>query len=229
MSAKNGNPCIKCGANEWNKKGDCVPCAKARRRRYYAENPERAKERSRQWREANPERKKANRKEEYARNSEKAKADARQWRIDNPERKRETNRKWWQANRERAQERNRQWIRNNPDKKRAMLLRWRRANPGTCAAESSRRRTNQTAAGGEFTIAEWRALVDHYGGKCLCCGRTDVGLTADHVIPVSKGGTSNIDNIQPLCRSCNSRKHDKTIDYRPQSGLGRWIQRKLFG
>ena len=229
MSAKNGNPCIKCGANEWNKKGDCVPCTKARRRRYYAENPERGKEKSRQWREANPERKKANRKEEYARNSEKAKANARQWNKDNPERKRESSHKWWQSNRERAKENGSRWSRNNRDKKREMLNRWRRENPAACTAEHTRRRAKQVAAGGKFTAAEWVALVDHYGGKCLCCGRTDVKLTADHVIPVSKGGTSNIDNIQPLCRSCNSHKNDKSIDYRPQSGLGRWIQRKLFG
>ena len=63
---------------------------------------------------------------------------------------------------------------------------------------------------------------------CPLC-KTDVKLTADHVIPISKGGSSFIENMQPLCRSCNSRKKNKTIDYRPGSGLGRWIQRKLFG
>jgi 5-methylcytosine-specific restriction endonuclease McrA len=34
-------------------------------------------------------------------------------------------------------------------------------------------------------------------------------------VPVALGGSSFIANIQPLCRSCNSSKQDRIIDYRP--------------
>src|SRR5260221_10963041 len=80
----------------------------------------------------------------------------------------------------------------------------------------ARRRTLLTQAGGFYTVAEWEALKAKYNYTCLCCGRQEpeIKLTADHVIPVTKLGSSNIDNIQPLCKSCNSQKHNKIIDYR---------------
>ena len=67
--------------------------------------------------------------------------------------------------------------------------------------------------GGSFTLKEWECLCAQYGYVCLCCGgRCD--LQIDHIVPVSKNGSSNIDNIQPLCANCNVAKSNKTIDYR---------------
>lgn len=66
-------------------------------------------------------------------------------------------------------------------------------------------------AEGNFTIQEWENLKAQYNWTCPMCGKRepDVKLTADHIIPISKGGTSNIENIQPLCRSCNARKGNR--------------------
>lgn len=52
-----------------------------------------------------------------------------------------------------------------------------------------------------------------YGNVCVCCGAKG-RLTVDHVIPLCLGGSNTIDNIQPLCRSCNPSKGIKIIDYR---------------
>jgi len=47
------------------------------------------------------------------------------------------------------------------------------------------------------------------GGKCVLCGTTE-DLHFDHIIPWSKGGSSNTaDNIQLLCGKHNLEKHDK--------------------
>lgn len=77
-----------------------------------------------------------------------------------------------------------------------------------------KRRARIAQTGGSYTRSEWRKLCEFYDHRCLCCGMKFQRLTVDHVLPLSKGGTNNIQNIQPLCRSCNSRKHDKEIDYR---------------
>ncbi len=46
--------------------------------------------------------------------------------------------------------------------------------------------------------------------KCLHCGETDTTkLTIDHIIPKIHGGSNQPDNLQSLCRSCNSRKGAK--------------------
>lgn len=74
-------------------------------------------------------------------------------------------------------------------------------------------RGKRNSASGMFTRQEWLGLLDFYDHRCLACGVTD-RLSADHVIPLSRGGSNTIDNIQPLCKPCNSRKATKTIDYR---------------
>lgn len=77
------------------------------------------------------------------------------------------------------------------------------------------RRTLLSCAGGEYTAEQWVALCTHYGDKCLRCGDPE-NLTVDHVKPVKLGGGSDISNLQPLCRSCNSWKGAREIDFRPK-------------
>ena len=80
------------------------------------------------------------------------------------------------------------------------------------------RRARLMKVGGKFTTKEFNALLAQYDA-CPDCGRRweDIELpphkktpwTADHIVPVSKGGPNTIQNIQPLCYSCNSKKGDR--------------------
>lgn len=88
-----------------------------------------------------------------------------------------------------------------------------REHPEQRLAYENNRRTRITKAGGSFTAVEWKNLCSKHKNKCVRCGKRRK-LTADHVIPVSKGGSSNVTNIQPLCKPCNSKKKDKAIDFR---------------
>ena len=44
---------------------------------------------------------------------------------------------------------------------------------------------------------------------CSIPGCTGTDLTGDHRLPVSKGGTSTLENVQVLCRRHNSAKRDR--------------------
>ena len=57
------------------------------------------------------------------------------------------------------------------------------------------------------------AIFKKYGKQCLSCGSKE-NISLDHIMPVTKGGLNDLDNLQPLCKSCNSRKATKVIDYR---------------
>jgi 5-methylcytosine-specific restriction endonuclease McrA len=70
--------------------------------------------------------------------------------------------------------------------------------------------------------------MNKYSYKCLCCGRDDIELTLDHIIPVTKGGTTTIDNLQPLCKSCNTKKGTSVTDYRLDSNTKTFIQKNLL-
>lgn len=61
----------------------------------------------------------------------------------------------------------------------------------------------------------WENIKRRYGYTCPACGRSepDITLTKDHIIPITKGGTNDPSNLQPLCKSCNSRKHTMIKKY----------------
>ena len=54
-------------------------------------------------------------------------------------------------------------------------------------------------------------MRDNY--TCQICGATvkdGAKLEIDHIIPYSKGGTNNEDNLQVLCQECNREKHNRS-------------------
>lgn len=91
---------------------------------------------------------------------------------------------------------------------------WRKLHPERAKIDAEIRRARLQNVGGTFSENEWKALCEKYNYSCLSCHRNDVRLTIDHIIPISKGGANIIENIQPLCKSCNSKKSTKIIDYR---------------
>lgn len=53
---------------------------------------------------------------------------------------------------------------------------------------------------------------DNY--TCRYCGKVmldGVGLQIDHILPIAKGGKTELDNLQVLCSVCNRKKSDKIV------------------
>jgi 5-methylcytosine-specific restriction endonuclease McrA len=74
---------------------------------------------------------------------------------------------------------------------------------------------NRLPKSGSHTWNEWQLLKAQYNWTCPSCHKKEpiIKLTQDHIIPLSKGGSDNIENIQPLCRSCNSKKRTIIINF----------------
>jgi hypothetical protein len=68
----------------------------------------------------------------------------------------------------------------------------------------------------DISIKDWMRLRkvvferDQY--TCVYCKLTTNNLECDHVVPVSKGGGSIIDNLATACKDCNRSKRNKNID-----------------
>lgn len=59
------------------------------------------------------------------------------------------------------------------------------------------------------------ALKRRDGPGCVVCGSQRY-LTLDHIIPVSKGGKTELKNLQLLCKRHNRDKGDFIMDLRPE-------------
>lgn len=66
--------------------------------------------------------------------------------------------------------------------------------------------------------------------QCVYCGvrPPNVVLEVDHIIPVSKGGLNNIENLVTSCYECNRGKSNKTLSEIPKSIYDSQTQEKLL-
>ena len=88
---------------------------------------------------------------------------------------------------------------------------WRQKNKDKKYSYKRAYRARRYGNGGRHTKVEWEEVKRKFNYTCQICGKAEpeVRMTEDHILPLSKGGDDSIENIQPLCKSCNSRKNDR--------------------
>ncbi len=132
---------------------------------------------------------------------------------------------------EKNNERSKQWYLNNKKLALKNSKEWQRKNKDKVKIYSKCSVAKRKKVKGNFTIEQWEFLVKEHNNKCIICKKSPPfldnnltqELTADHRIPISKWNIwiknhpeikylcNDIENIQPLCQSCNSSKGTKII------------------
>lgn len=121
------------------------------------------------------------------------------WYLKNRGRVSEKNRARYAARRDEIRQRIKRYVINNPDKVRLLGR-----------VKAHRRRLRIEASGGTHSAKEIRDLLAKQRFRCAACHKSiRSAFHIDHRIPVSKGGSNDIGNIDLLCPSCNIRKSNK--------------------
>ncbi|MDC3305087.1 HNH endonuclease [bacterium] len=78
-----------------------------------------------------------------------------------------------------------------------------------------------------------KQVLAEYNTCCAACGCTDTeALQIDHVIPQSKGGSDEIDNLQVLCYVCNTQikgavQTPKLDPTKPSGSVAKWRRGRM--
>lgn len=158
----------------------CKECAKARARANYEARREEILKRLRQ---------------NYAENADEIKA--------------KTNAYYWK-NREQCRERASQYREKNAEECRERNRRHYAENKEQYIARRDTRRHKEKKLNNTLTRRQWELIKEFFNHRCAYCGRENIQLEREHVVPVSQGGGLTVDNIVPACRKCNNRKGDRT-------------------
>lgn len=95
------------------------------------------------------------------------------------------------------------------EKRRAYLREWSSRNRDKIAHYKALRRSKYKE-GNTPEIKEFiKSLYTNVDRKCRYCPETD-NLTLEHILPLSRGGVHECENLDLACSTCNSRKKDKT-------------------
>lgn len=176
----------------------------------YVANRDAILAKQREYQAANPEVVKRAQRKYKATHADQLRENRRQHRLLHPEQGKRQHAAWVAAHKDERGAYMRNWREEKREHRKAYDAAYRLANPQQRAETQNRRRARQIGNGGSHTKAQWEGLKTAFHHACGYCKATEVRLTKDHDVPLSRGGTDDIKNIVPACLPCNRRKHAKT-------------------
>ena len=55
-------------------------------------------------------------------------------------------------------------------------------------------------------------LLEKWQRRCAYCGKTDIPLEVEHIVPKSRGGSNRVSSLTLACHQCNERKANRTAE-----------------
>ena len=198
--------CTKCGENKPNtneyfafsnkSKGILRPSCKVCDKKYRENNKDKIKE----YRENNKDKRKEYHKKYRENNKDKLK-----------EYNKEYNKKY--------RENNKDIIKEYRENNKEYMKEYREHNKDKLKEYRHKRRALKLGNGGSYTKAQWLDTLEYFDYKCAYTGECiKHSCHVEHIVPISKGGTSYIWNLVPSTASANLSKQNRDMEewYREQ-------------
>jgi len=207
-------------------------------KKYYDSHRQQRITNSKKWAKENPEKKKAYDQKRYQQKREHLVGQAKAFREKYPEKIKERVKKSYLNHRKKRIKESIEWKKNNPEKAKAHKRKYYKKHRvecntrmkkynqslwgyAVCQVISNKKNSHKHHAMDIYTNNQWFNMVIETGGYCFECGKK-VGfkkLTIDHIFPLSLAENLydltgqkiiyTINDIQPMCKPCNSKKGDK--------------------
>ena len=149
------------------------------------------------WYQANKDKKAKTSKIWYEENKEKHKAKGKEWRSANQEKFLAKCKEWQLANKPKVAKLNKEWAINNKEKR---------------MANDAKRRLLKQNAEATMTEAEKKNYQELILIRDEATKLFGYAWSIDHIIPLSKGGTNAIDNLEVVPLSWNKSKRDRSTE-----------------
>jgi 5-methylcytosine-specific restriction endonuclease McrA len=142
----------------------------------------------------------------YAQNAESGRAASQRWRKANPDLVRTYRRRWVEQNPDTQRAAEQRWAQANPERRAATINAWRAIHPERTRNYGYRHRIAESTETPETTARIAELLTQ----PCSYCEATE-NITIDHIVPLSRGGRHEPENLAAACRSCNCSKGAKPL------------------